>query len=205
MPQDPEDLITEEKKEDETPAEPKTEDGPSPMDVIMRRFDEINNELREAAKRLPEPKEPEEDKPIEKVGFDPDQIVAASGQAAQTSFMTLRKAESELRATFGDELTEKQYNDIVSQLAALPSSQLRETVSKREGHLAMGYAHLGMAFKAGTVRTKEKPSATKTTVGTEASREGDDSGKALSEFEKLYGKVTSKAQRERLSSFGKVL
>jgi hypothetical protein len=170
--------------------------GPTALDLLLKRFDDIENRLNTA---------PQESEDIvyredPNYGFDPQRIVQESrnqgAEAGTKGYLTLRKAEADLRKEFGDVLGESQIEEIVATLSSMSHDALVDTVSNRQGHIAMAYAHVGAAYKQGKLKSGGSPKATP--VGGDAPRSGDPAMSALEEFEKMYGKVKSKSQRERI-------
>jgi len=203
MPRDEEDDIINEDEdtdkddaEDEDADDAEDEPKPDPMDEIKAKLDAMTAKLNE--KKDPEP----EPVPVDKNhGFEPEKIVNAGAQLGANAMLALRRAEGDLRKKFGSDLPDETYDEIVNQLAGLPPETLIDMV-KKESHVAMGFAHYGSLVKDGKVKPGDKPKRAPTPVGGESPREGGEGAAGLAEFERLYGKVTSKSQRERLLKMG---
>lgn len=169
----------------------KTEDeGPTAFDLIMDRFKSIEERL---TPKVEETKE--EDKNL---GFDPSRIVEESGKAGQQGFLTLRRVEAELRKEFAGELQDEQLEEILGTLAGMPIGQLNDTV-KGKGHMAMGYAHIGAAYKKGKLKTNTTKTAV-TPIGEESPRGDSEASGMLDKFKQMYGEP-NEAQKKRLLGY----
>lgn len=173
----------------------------NPMDLILQKLEKFERDL---ASRREDPVEPVEEMPVDETyGFDPAAIVSGAGKAAMKATLTLRKAEEELRQEFGDKLDPEDINGILVQLSSVDDvRQLDEMVNRRGAHKVMAKALYGDAVISGRVKPGAQSPAKPSPVGSEAPRDPGGHSSALAEFERLYGPVKSRRQRDRLNSIG---
>lgn len=193
-------------EQDEAPAvEEQKED---PINAILQKLDKFEREIessRATPQVEPEAKMEEEDDTFGGTyNYDPSLIVSGASKAALKATFTLRKAEDDLRKDFGDKLEPDEIATILTQLASVDDvRQLDDMVNKKGAHRVMAKAMYGDAVLSGRV----KPGATKqvtTPIGSESPRESG-GNTAISEFERMYGPITSKRMKERLSKIGGVV
>lgn len=138
----------------------------------------------------------------DEIGYDPKEIATVSGNIAVSAVMSLSRAERELRREF-PELDDEAVEEVVNRLSSMSPVDIANIV-RNNGHLAMGYAQLGAAYKGGKVKSKAKDEPPMVTPTGLNNSESQAVSEAEAEFEKLYGKPKSKAQRERLRNLGRV-
>lgn len=201
-------MYDEDDKIEQPQAEEPTEEK-SPIEQLLDRLEGLSTKLEAQTEQKPAPEPAPEPTPIPDAepddptfGFDPQRIVEGAAEQARGTFIALERVRDEVTSQFGDDLSEEDKRDIVRTIQQMPYRQLKDTVDKG-GHLMMAYAKLGLAFKDGKVKQKTQSDAPvpMPTSSRKASSEAVDPMIEL--FEKEFGKINSKRQRDRLiAEFG---
>lgn len=182
----------------ETTEEQPSESKPDPLDAVLQKLESLEARLpkdqeEEAGEELPVLPDIQPDDPT--YGFDPERIVEGAAEQAKATFIALESVKADLLERFGGDLPEEDIAQILRTLATMPYSAMKDAV-QRQGHILMGYAKLGEAYKGGKLQQK-KP-AIKPMPATAASADASKSNPLVQHFESVFGPIKSKRQLRRL-------
>jgi len=137
----------------------------------------------------------------EDISYDPKEIARQSTTSSFQLFNAFESAKQELTDAY-PELTAAERNDVMKAVGNMNPDQVAQVLANK-GHLHMAAAVFGQNVKSGKIKMGATAPRQPNPIGGDSPRTGGEGKTGIaSQFEKLFGKPTDKAQAQRLKEAG---